>query len=403
MASFLIGSDIYGLKNHVRRRKKSNYQPSVSVVIPAYNEEKSIIASVTSVIRSDYPKNKLEEIVVNDGSIDGTKKVLRKFANKNKNANLRLVTQSNSGKAHALNNGIKNYAKGELVMCLDADSMLTKDTIKNAVRYFEEKNVVAMASNVKIKKEKGFLNLIQAFEYAISYQMKRAQTLFNIEYIIGGIGSMFRRDFLVKIDFYDTNTITEDIDLTLKILRNGNKKHRVVYGADAVSYTQSALTLADLIKQRYRWKWGRYQTFLKNKSMFFSGEKKYTKGLSWFYLPYALFSDFTFFLEPLLLTYIWFVVFYYHDVKSLITMIAVVTLYMGINILAEDTFTFKEKGKLILLSPLMYFLFYVLTLVEYVALLKSWKNLRNLRSSLISNKQGWQPITRPGLDINKNS
>ncbi|MEK7112836.1 MAG: glycosyltransferase [Patescibacteria group bacterium] len=398
MSFFLIGSDIYRLRNHIQRKKKSNYQPVVSVVIPAYNEEKSIVASIISVLSSDYPKNKLEVIVVNDGSIDETENVLKKFLSRNNYSNVRLVTQNNGGKAHALNNGIKNYAKGELVMCLDADSILTKDTIRNAVRYFEQKNVVALASNVKIKKAKGILNLIQAFEYAINYQMKRAQTLFNIEYIIGGIGSMFRRSNLQSIDFYDINTVTEDIDVTMKILRNGNKKYRVVYAADAVTYTQSALTLGDLIKQRHRWKWGRYQTFLKNRSMFFSGDKKYTKGLSWFYLPFAVYSDLAFFFEPLLVTYIWFVVIYYHDIKSVLTMIAVVTFYMGVNILAEETFSIREKIKLLLLSPLMYFLFYILSMVEYIALLKSWLNIRKLRESLLYNKNSWQPIKRSGLD-----
>jgi cellulose synthase/poly-beta-1,6-N-acetylglucosamine synthase-like glycosyltransferase len=397
MTFFLIGSDIYRLKKHLQKEGKSDYQPSVSVVIPAFNEEKSIIASVTSVLGSAYPKNKMEVIVINDGSKDGTERVLKKFLSENVNAKIKLVTQSNSGKAHSLNNGIKNYAKGELIICLDADSILTKDTIKNAVRYFEEKSVMAMASNVKIRKEKGILNLIQVFEYAISYQMKRALTLFNIEYIIGGVGSVFRKSILEDIDFYDTNTVTEDIDLTMKILSKGNKKYRVVYGADVIAYTQSALTLGDLIKQRYRWKWGRYQTFLKNRHMFFSRDSKYTKGLSWFYLPFAVYSDLAFFFEPLLVTYIWFVVLYFKDLQSFFTMVAIITFYMGINVLSEETFSFKEKFELVMLAPLIYFLFYILSLVEYVALIKSWVNIRNLPKSLTKNKNSWQPINRSGF------
>jgi cellulose synthase/poly-beta-1,6-N-acetylglucosamine synthase-like glycosyltransferase len=256
---------------------------------------------------------------------------------------------------------------------------------------------MALASNLKIKRGKRILNLIQVFEFAISYQMKRAQTVFNIEYIIGGVGSMFRKCILEEINFYDTNTVTEDIDLTMKILRRGNKRYRVVYGSDVIAYTQGALTLGELIKQRYRWKWGRYQTFLKNRSMFFSSDKRYSKSLSWFFLPYAIFSDFAFFLEPLLVTYIWFVVIYFRDLNSFFTMIIVITFYLGINILAEDTFSFKEKVELLLLTPFMYFLFYILSLVEYVALLKSWINIPNLRPSLLKNKQSWQPITRSGL------
>lgn len=397
MSFFMIGSDIYGFWNHLRKRKKSTYQPFVSVVIPAFNEEKSVLTCVNSVLDSDYPKDKFEVIVINDGSTDATEKKLIWFKSEFPVENLRIITQPNSGKAHSLNNGIKNYAKGELIMCLDGDSIITRDTIKNAVRYFEQKSVMALASNLKIKKDRGFLNLIQRFEYAVSYQMKKAQTVFNIEYIIGGVGSMFRRSILERVYFYDTNTVTEDIDLTLKIIRQGNKNFRVIYGSDVIAFTQGALTIRDLIKQRYRWKWGRYQTFFKNRDLFFSFDSKYTKGLSWFYLPYAVFSDITFFLEPVLITYVWWMILYYKDIYSFFTMIAVVTFYLSLNIFSEETFSFIEKIELVVIAPFMYFLFYVLSVVEYTALVKSWVNMPKLRRSLLNQKQNWQPITRSGF------
>lgn len=397
LSFFMIGSDIYGLMHALQKRKDSDYRPRVSVVIPAYNEERSILTSVSSVLDSDYPQDKLEVIVVNDGSTDRTAAVLAEFLSQHPAGNVRLINQANSGKAYALNNGLRNWATGELVMCLDADSELTSSALKNAVAYFKEENVMALASNVKIKRRPGILNLVQAYEYTLCYQMKRAQTVFNIEYIIGGIGSMFRRSYLQQIEFYDTNTVTEDIDITMKILRNGNKKHRVIYGADVVAYTQHAMSLGDLIKQRSRWKWGRYQTFLKNKDLFFSRDQKYTRGLSWFYLPFALYSDLAFFFEPLLVVFIWSLVIYYRDFASLLSMLAITTFYLGLNILAEDTFSFREEVKLLTLVPIMYFLFYILSLVEYIALLKSWLNFRNLRPSLSREKYSWQPISRLGL------
>lgn len=397
MSFFMIGSDIYGLLNHLQKKRRSDYQPLVSVVIPAFNEEKSIISCVSSVLQSNYPQNKLEIVVINDGSTDNTIINLIKFKSKDNHDNLNIISQENSGKAHALNNGIQNYAKGELIMCLDGDSIVTPDAIKNAVRYFEQNNVMAIASNLKIKKDKGLLNLIQRFEYAISYQMKKAQTIFNIEYIIGGVGSVFRKSILEKVYFYDTNTVTEDIDLTLKIIRNGNRDFRVIYGSDIVTYTQGALTIKDLIKQRYRWKWGRYQTFIKNKDLFFSLDKKYTKSLSWFYLPYAVFSDITFFLEPVIITYVWGIIFYFRDLKSFFIMITVIIFYLSLNILSEETFSFAEKLEMVMLTPLMYFLFYILSMVEYVALIKSWVNMPKLRTSLLNQKQSWQPITRSGF------
>lgn len=397
MTFLMIGSDLYGLIYQLKRRNKSDYFPSVSVVIPAFNEEKSILASVKSVLASNYPKDKFEVIVVNDGSTDSTKNILEDFAQSDPDHNLNVITQENSGKAHSLNNGIKNFAHGVLIMCLDGDSIITKDTIRNAVRYFENREVMALASNMKIKKEKGLLNLIQRLEYAVSYQMKKAQTVFNIEYIIGGVGSMFRKSILEDVCFYDTNTVTEDIDLTLKILQKGNKKFRVEYASDVIAYTQSALTIKDLIKQRYRWKWGRYQTFLKNRNLFFSRDKKYTKGLSWFYLPYALFSDVILFFEPLLVTYVWFVIFYYHDLSSLLTMVSVVSFYLILNIISEETFSLREKLELIVVVPPMYFLFYILSMVEYIVLVKSWFNMPKLRQSLLKSKHNWKPITRSGF------
>lgn len=398
MALFLVASDIYTLKKHFHSRKKlPHFTPFVSVVIPAHNEAVSIIKCLSSVLASDYPMRKLEVIVVNDGSTDKTQEVLEKYVNSRICLNVTLVTQKNLGKAHALNNGIKNYASGELIMCLDADSFLDSGALRTAVRYFNDKTIVGLASNVKIMPGRGLLNFIQRYEYLISYQMKRAQTVLNIEYIIGGIGSMFRKSYLEHISYYDTNTVTEDIDITMKLLHFGNKNIKLYYASDVIVYTQSALSVRDLIRQRFRWKWGRYQTFFKNTNLFFSPDYKHSKGLSWIYLPYALFSDATFFLEPFILGYILFIVIVYHDLFTLISVCLVTSIYTLMNILAEDTLTFFQKVKMAVFVPFMYVLFYLLSYVEYVALIKSITKLHLLKDSLSHNIATWKPIPRTGL------
>ncbi len=401
MAGFLIGSDIYSLRKHLNKKKSFNekpYIPSFSIVIPAHNESKTIIQCVASVVNNNYPQEKLEIVVVDDGSLDHTSNLLFDYKIKNKINNLKIIKQSNFGKAVALNNGIINETKGELVMCIDADSYLKNDAILKAAQYFKSNQVVAMAANLKIIYTGSLINLIQIYEYIIAYQMKRAQTLYNVEYIIGGIGSTFRRSILEKVKYYDTNTVTEDIDLTMKILRLGNKKFRVVYGADVLAYTSGVLTIKGLIAQRYRWKFGRTQTFLKNKLMFFNSDQKYTKGLTWFYLPFAVFSDLSFILEPILVSYIMYIVIVYSDWITLLSAFLVIFIYICINILAEDAISNKNKIKLLFLAPTMYFYFYILSFIEYIALVKALINFKNLKKSIVEGGCRWQHVDRMAIN-----
>ncbi len=398
MAIFLIGSDIYSLLQAKRKKKLIKYLPKISVVIPAYNEKGTILRAMRSVLGNNYPRKLLELVVVDDGSIDGTAKIVESFIKSilpNSIEHINLLVQKNSGKAAALNNGIKRFCTGELIMCLDADSFLDKKAIRNAVSYFADSKVAALSANIKIIKRRGLLNLVQIYEYLICYQMKRAESLLNCEYIVGGIGSIFRRSILDKVNYYDTNTVTEDIDLTMKILQLGNRENKVLYGSDVVAYTGSVLSIKDLLKQRYRWKWGRSQTFFKNLNMFFSPERKFSKTLSWFYLPFAIYGDMAYVIEPILLGYILAISIYYQNFISIISAWAVISIYVLINIFAEDTLTLKEKIKLSIGAPFMYVLFYILNFAEYVALLKAVKNLSSLKESLNENKCEWIPVERP--------
>jgi cellulose synthase/poly-beta-1,6-N-acetylglucosamine synthase-like glycosyltransferase len=402
MALLLIGSDWYGLKFHFLRKKrvKKIYQPIFSVIIPAHNEQKTIIRAIKSVHKNTYPQSKVEIIVVDDGSTDNTYQLAEEYRLINRVDNLTIIKQANTGKAQALNNGIINYSRGELIMCLDSDSMIAPDAIEKAIEYFRDPKIKAVASNLKIMNDGTFLGLIQKFEYLISYQMKRALTLYNIEYIVGGIGSVFRRSVLEQVQYYDTNTVTEDIDLTMKILKNGNKENKVIYGDNIISYTESCLTIDALIRQRSRWKWGRLQTFLKNFEMFFNRDKKYTKLLTCFYLPFAVYGEIAFIFEPILIGYILVITFYYRDLFILISACVVISIYISVNIMADDTMLLKDRLKLILLAPLMYFLFYILSFVEYVALIRSLVKIHKLQKTLNEGVSHWQHVERTGnLDI----
>ena len=398
MTMFIVGSDIYsyGAKK-TQGKKLKRFYPAISIIIPAHNEEKTVLRAVRSLVRNKYPRHKRQIILVDDGSTDKTAGIIEKYKKDYNVSNLLVMKQAQKGKAHALNNAMKKYAVGEIVMCLDSDSYLLPDGLRKVVNYFRNPSVAAVSANVKIIPSGSFLNLIQQFEYMICYQMKRAQTVFNIEYIIGGIGSTFRRSVLEKIGYYDSDTVTEDIDLTMKILQLGNKNIRVVYGADVVAYTESVLDLNGLIKQRFRWKWGRCQTFLKNANMFFSRDSRFTKGLTFFYLPFAIFCDIAFLFEPLIVLYIFYIVIRFGDFTTLFSIVVLISTYIILNILMENTIQGRDKLKYIIAAPFMYFFFYILSFVEYVALIKAVVRLPFLRKSISQKACRWDHVER--LDL----
>lgn len=393
MMIYLVGSDIYAIKHHRNAQKRKGtrpYRPTVSIVVPAHNEAPIIEKTLDCLMDIDYPASKLQIIIADDGSTDDTVKIVRAYKRKfDKHNKLTLFRQTNGGKADVLNNAIRTTATGTLVMCLDADSTILPDAIKKAVEYFRDRKVVALASNVNIIENGTLLGLVQRFEYLISYHMKKAQTTYNIEYIIGGIGSTFRRKTLNKVNLYDTNTMTEDIDLTMKIIAQGNKDMRVAYADDVITYTEAVQTLPALITQRFRWKYGRMQTFLKNSSLFFSASKKHTRLLTWFVLPYALLQEALFILEPVIVTFIIGISIYYKNPQSIITALIVISCYVIFNILSTTHLTKKEKFRLSFLAPSMYVLLYVLALVEYAALLRSIVRLPKLKESISKNKVTW--------------
>lgn len=394
MSMFLVGSDIYGLL-HSRRKIKISPHFKFSIIIPAHNEKTTVTRAITSIVLNNYPDALTEIIVVDDGSTDNTKEVVEEFIKNNPWSKVKVISQVNLGKASALNTGIK-AARGELIMCVDADSYLDENAIQNAANHFEDKKVIALASNIKIIKQRGLLNLVQIYEYLVSYQMKRAESLFNCEYIIGGIGSVFKRSVLEKINYFDTNTVTEDIDLTMKILQLGNKQNKVVYGADVVAYTEAVLTMPELLAQRFRWKWGRSQTFLKNTNMFLSNDVKFSKSLSWFYLPFALFGDVSYLVEPILLAYIIYVSIAFSNFLPIVSAWAVIFIYFLINIFAEDTLPIFEKVKLAAVAPFMNLFIYLLGLVEYIALIKAIIKSPTLKQSLMTDNNTWTHVDRSG-------
>lgn len=397
MTIFMVGSDLHDIKRFFHAKKYSQrrpYRPLISVIIPAHNEEAGVVRGLMSVMENNY-KNK-EVFVVDDGSTDKTYSCLRNYKTKSGYKNLHIIRQKNAGKAAAINNAARKHAKGSLIMVLDADSLLASDALENMVKYFRDRKIMAASANVKIIPGNSFICTLQQIEYAMSYRLKRGIQFWNVEYIIGGVGSTFRHSLLKKVGYYDTDSITEDIKLSMKLVdKLGNRKYKFAYASDVAAYTEHVLTYKSLIRQRYRWKYGRFQTFIAHKNLFWSRDKKHNKQLSWVQLPMALFGDLVLFAEPLLIgAYIVSAVIY-QEFVGLAIVYTIITTYVVLNLWGENNDSFRHRVRMIRPAFIYYFLSFALTFVELVALVQSMKKFRTLISQKDDDSR-WEHVERSG-------
>lgn len=263
----------------------------VSVVIAAHNEETMIVATLDSIGRSTHPL--VEVLVADDASTDMTSQLVREYQLGHPEMDLQMVQMpTNVGKGEALNAALRQHARGQFVMTVDADSLLEPDAIANALSYFDNPNVAGVAANVQIlQTTRTVLGILQRFEHMIGYRSKKLYSLLNCEFVVGGVASTYRMSVLRKVGFYDTDTLTEDIGLSAKITSLGNKRFRMIYGADVVAQTEGVLTLRALSKQRLRWKYGSIQNLIKYRGMMLNPSRRYTRTLTLYRMPMAVIEE----------------------------------------------------------------------------------------------------------------
>ncbi len=238
--------------------------PFVSVLVPAYNEGITIEASLRSLVQLDYPS--YEVIVIDDGSSDDTYRRAQRFASREAGSKVRVVHQANAGKAQALNTGIRT-ARASVIVCVDADSALAPESLRLAAAHLQDPAVGAVAGNVKVVNRDNVLGALQALEYVEGLNMCRnAQAFFRTVSIVPGPIGMFRRDAVLGIGGYESDTFAEDCDLTLRLLAAG---WQITYEPRAIAYTEAPEHLLDLLKQRYRWTRGILQALRKHKRLLF--------------------------------------------------------------------------------------------------------------------------------------
>ncbi|MDE2405679.1 MAG: glycosyltransferase [Sphingomonadales bacterium] len=253
------------------------FAPRVTVIIPAYNEEKVIEASVARILESDYAN--LDVIVADDGSKDRTSAIVA--AAYGDNPRVRLLTLVNGGKAAALNRALQD-AGGEIIVALDADTQFEKQTINRLVRWFVNPRIGAVAGNAKVGNRFNLVTRWQGVEYTTAQNIERkALTRFDAIMVVPGAVGAWRRQALDDVGGYPEDTLAEDQDLTIAIQR---KKWKVAYDEEAVAWTEAPETFRALAKQRFRWSYGTLQCLWKHRKIVRRGKPS---GLAFIGVPQA--------------------------------------------------------------------------------------------------------------------
>ncbi len=250
----------------------------VTVMIPAFNEERVIVRAIHGVLAS--AEVAIEVVVIDDGSSDGTSRVVSEaFADDDR---VRLLTLENGGKARALNRGLE-LARGEIVIALDADTQFEPMTIARLARWFDDPKLGAVAGNAKVGNRVNLVTKWQALEYITAQNLeRRALARLNAMTVVPGAVGAWRLEAIRSVGGYPDDTLAEDQDLTIAIQRHGWK---VQYDQFAIAWTEAPETIRALAKQRFRWAFGTLQCLYKHRSAIGSSKPR---GLGWVGLPQAI-------------------------------------------------------------------------------------------------------------------
>ena len=264
------------LRQHQDRTVPATYTPGVSVIVPAFNEEKVIVQTIASLLNQRYG-GALEIVVIDDGSADDTAAISEKAYGSH--PQVTIFRTENGGKASALNFGIAR-ARHEIVIALDADTVFDDDTVEKLVQPLQDPAVAAVAGNAKVGNRTNLVTRWQALEYVTSQNLdRRAFALLDCITVVPGAVGAWRRSVVLEVGGFQDDTLAEDQDLTLAMRRAG---YSVGYADGAVAYTEAPDTLRGLAKQRFRWSFGTLQCTWKHRDAFF--RRKYG-SLGWIALP----------------------------------------------------------------------------------------------------------------------
>ena len=359
----------------------------VSVLIPAFCEETVIVKSVTSVLQSTYPIAQV--IVIDDGSTDDTAQVVSDHFGSD--PRVRLIRQNNQGKAEALNNGIQ-HIDTPVFVAIDADTIIAPEAIGELVKHFNDPDVGAVAGNVKVGNRRNLLTRLQAIEYITAQNLdRRAYEILNGIMVVPGSIGAWRTEAVIAAGGYTTQTLVEDADLTVSVIRSDFK---VVFEPAAHAYTEAPETIRQWMRQRLRWHFGMLQIAWKHKGAFFERRAVGLVSIPDLFLFGAVFSLFAPIADLVMIFNLFALVELFSDSSraalqssSILVAIGYVAYLLSDLVLATIAFGLEPKENKRLLPWVLTQRFFYRQIYWLVA-------LRSIARAVTGRFTGWRKITR---------
>ena len=269
-------------KHILIRNKKIELKeyPGVTIIVPCYNEEKTIVGTIESLLNLDYPKEKLQLMIVDDGSKDNTWGIIQEFT---KFQNVKIFKKENGGKYTALNLGLEKV-ETPFLGCLDADSFVDAQALKRIMTYFDDQDTMAVAPSIIVDKPKNIIQGAQKAEYDMAVYNKKVLAFLGGIHVTPGPFSIFRKKVFEDLGPYRHAHNTEDQEIALRMQEN---HYKIEHCPDAYVYTAVPSSVKKLYRQRLRWIYGFVRNAIDYRRLFF--KKKYGH-IAFFTLPSGIIS-----------------------------------------------------------------------------------------------------------------
>ncbi|MCF7865858.1 glycosyltransferase family 2 protein [Candidatus Woesearchaeota archaeon] len=306
----IISYYILLFKKKKQKEKTNKIYDSISIIIPAHNEQRYIEKSINAAIKAKF-KGKKQIIIINDGSTDNTKQILQNLEKKH---NLKIIHQKHSGKAKSINKALK-ISTGKLIAIIDADSIIQEDALIKAIPYIKQKKVGIVCSTVKVANRKHPIGMYLHLEQLYNSLLRSLFTKMNVNIVAPGPLSIYDKQILQEMQGFSTKGYSEDVDIAIRYIKKG---YTIEHAEESISETYMPLDAKGFFRQRSR--------FAKGWLNIFSKHLKMNKFLIEIYtLPLMLFSYFQ--------AVIMGIITFYNIISGYITYFASKGIYMSTGVL----------------------------------------------------------------------